>query len=84
MAFDFITSKIPSIEGKRQNIMYLGDSENDNPAFRKASISIGIHSDSRLNPKLSCKYNIRFKQLPIFLKALLDKDLKFSDNLVNL
>ena len=84
MAFDCITSKIPTIEGKGRNIIYLGDSENDNPAFRKTSISIGIHSDSRLNPKLSCKYNICFKQLPMFLKDLLDKGLQFSDNLVNI
>jgi phosphoserine phosphatase len=30
--------------------MYLGDSENDNPAFRKADVSIGVRSDERLNP----------------------------------
>ena len=84
MAFDYITSEIPRIEGKWQNIMYLGDSENDNPAFRKAAVSIGILSDIRLKPKLSCKYNICFNKLPIFLKDLLEKDLQFSDNLVNL
>jgi soluble P-type ATPase len=33
-------------------IIYLGDSENDNPDFRKADISIGVISDNRLNPKL--------------------------------
>ena len=82
MAFDYITSEIPRIEGKRQNIMYLGDSENDNPAFRKAAVSIGILSDIRLKPKLSCKYNICFNKLPIFLKGLLEKDLQFSDNIV--
>ena len=26
--------------------------QNDNPAFRKAAVSIGIKSDERLNPKL--------------------------------
>jgi HAD superfamily hydrolase (TIGR01484 family) len=84
MAFDSVASHIPRIEGKQQNIMYLGDSENDNPAFRKAAISIGILSDIRLKPKLSCKYNICFNKLPLFLKGLLDKDLQFSDSLVNL
>jgi HAD superfamily hydrolase (TIGR01484 family) len=84
MAFDCVTSQIPRIEGKLQNIMYLGDSENDNPAFRKAAVSIGVHSDIRLKPKLSCKYNICFNKLPIFLKLLLDKDLQFSDSLVDL
>jgi hydroxymethylpyrimidine pyrophosphatase-like HAD family hydrolase len=82
MAFDFITSQIPtSTEGKPLNIMYLGDSENDNPAFRKAAVSIGVHSDIRLKPKLSCEYDICFDELPIFLKDLLDKDLQFSDTI---
>jgi HAD superfamily hydrolase (TIGR01484 family) len=85
MAFDCVASQIPTlIERKLQNIMYLGDSENDNPAFRKAAVSIGVHSDIRLKPKLSCKYNICFNNLPIFLKLLLDKDLQFSDSLVDL
>ena len=84
MAFDCVASQIPRIEGKLQNIMYLGDSENDNPAFRKAAVSIGVHSDIRLKPKLNCKYNICFNKLPIFLKLLLDKDLQFSDSLVDL
>jgi hypothetical protein len=43
--------------------MYLGDSENDNPAFRRSDISIGIHSDTRLNPKLDCEYMLDFNQL---------------------
>jgi HAD superfamily hydrolase (TIGR01484 family) len=84
MAFDRVTSHIPNIKGKLKNIMYLGDSENDNPAFRKAAVSIGVHSDIRLKPKINCKYNICFNKLPIFLKRLLDKDLQFSDSLVNL
>jgi trehalose-6-phosphatase len=85
MAFDSIASEISYVKGKEHKIiMYLGDSENDNPAFRKAAVSIGILSDIRLKPKLSCKYNICFNKLPIFLKGLLDKDLQFSDSLVNL
>jgi phosphoglycolate phosphatase-like HAD superfamily hydrolase len=35
--------------------LYLGDSENDNPAFRKAGVSIGVRSDSRIIPKLECQ-----------------------------
>ena len=68
MAFDSVASHINTrIEGKRQNIMYLGDSENDNPAFRKAAVSIGILSDIKLKPKLSCKYGICFNKLPIYM-----------------
>jgi hypothetical protein len=69
-----VVSYIPLIERKLQNIMYLGDSENDNPAFRNAAVSIVILSDIRLKPKLSCKHNIWFNNLPIFLKGLLEKD----------
>jgi hypothetical protein len=86
MAFDYVSCEIPNIQGKQeqQNMLYLGDSENDNPAFRKAAVSIGAHSETRLKPKLNCKYNIRFNKLPTFLKGLLDKNLQFSDSLVNL
>ena len=61
-------SHINRLENK--NIIYFGDSENDNPAFRKADISIGIKSDERLNPKLDCQYLINFNQLPKFLMNL--------------
>ena len=63
-------------------ILYLGDSENDNPAFRRVDVSIGVISDDRLNPKLDCEYTVSFDQLSVFLKALLDKDFVFSDDLL--
>jgi HAD superfamily hydrolase (TIGR01484 family) len=86
IAYDYVISEIPNIQEKRkeqQSILYLGDSENDNPAFRKAAISIGVRSDTRLKPKLDCKYNICFNNLSRFLQGLLDKDLLFTDSLVN-
>ena len=65
-----------------KKILYLGDSENDNHAFRKADISIGIKSNERLNPKLDCQYTINFNQLPKFLKNLLKNDFIFSEKLL--
>ena len=65
-----------------RNILYLGDSENDNPAFRRSDISIGVSSDKRLNPKLACKYSIEFKHLSIFLNRLLESGLIFSEDLL--
>jgi phosphoserine phosphatase len=62
--------------------MYLGDSENDNPAFRKADVSIGVKSDERLNPKLDCQYLIDFNRLPKFLMNLLKNDFDFSEELL--
>jgi hydroxymethylpyrimidine pyrophosphatase-like HAD family hydrolase len=87
IAYDYVSSEIPNIQGKlkeQQNTLYLGDSENDNAAFRKAAVSIGVRSDTRLKPKLNCEYNICFNKLSRFLKGLLDKDLLFSDSLINI
>jgi hydroxymethylpyrimidine pyrophosphatase-like HAD family hydrolase len=87
IAFDYVYHEILKMQGKQeqqQNILYLGDSENDNPAFRKADVSIGVHSDTRLKPKLNCKYNVCFDKLSAFFKGLLNEDLHFSDNLVTL
>src|SRR5215207_9195874 len=80
-AFDNILSLLERKEGGIR-VMYLGDSENDNPAFRKSDISIGIRSDTRLNPVLDCKYMLDFNQLPIFLKSLMDNDYIFSKELL--
>jgi soluble P-type ATPase len=44
--------------GSKAKVMYLGDSENDNLAFRKADLSIGIQSDVRLRTKLDSDYVI--------------------------
>jgi hydroxymethylpyrimidine pyrophosphatase-like HAD family hydrolase len=79
LAFDNVLSHL---EGKIGGVN-LGDSENDNPAFRKSDISIGIRSDTRLNPKLDCKYKINFNQLPLFLSNLIDNDFVFSEDLLS-
>jgi HAD superfamily hydrolase (TIGR01484 family) len=83
IAFDTVLSELAyasSIDGK--GTLYLGDSENDNPAFRKAGISIGIRSDPRLNPRLDCSYYLDYKQLSSFLLKLKKKDYLFSDELL--
>lgn len=60
MAFDLVKHDIINIDtieegAEVEGILYLGDSENDNSAFSKASVSIGITSDKRLTPKLDCQ-----------------------------
>ena len=82
LAFDNILSYLEKKDGRETNVMYLGDSENDNPAFRKSDISIGIRSDKRLNPKLDCKYMLDFYQLPSFLQGLIYNGLVFSEELL--
>jgi hydroxymethylpyrimidine pyrophosphatase-like HAD family hydrolase len=81
LAFDSVSSHLEQ-EGKIANLMYLGDSENDNPAFRKSDISIGIRSDTRLNPKLDCKYMLDFSQLSLFLRGLMDNNFIFSEDIL--
>jgi trehalose-6-phosphatase len=88
LAFDYFfksnTSNLTPSDSVKdtRNVLYLGDSENDNPAFRRSDISIGVSSDKRLNPKLACKYSIEFKHLSIFLNRLLENGLIFSEDLL--
>ena len=85
MALDLNAAYILNSKDKGEtNILYLGDSENDNPAFRKASISVGIISDKRLSPKLDCPYLIEYKHLSEFLGHLVDEKFVFSERLLNL
>lgn len=94
--YDYITSrefgrKIESLERDNSELTKLQNDEekdhhkmwknNDNPAFRKSDISIGIRSDTRLSPKLDCKYMLDFNQLPLFLRELMNNDFIFSDSL---
>jgi predicted mannosyl-3-phosphoglycerate phosphatase (HAD superfamily) len=81
LAFDSVLSQLRQEE--IANVMYLGDSENDNPAFRKSDISIGIRSDTRLNPMLDCNYMLDFNQLPLFLRGLKDNNYIFSEELLS-
>jgi hydroxymethylpyrimidine pyrophosphatase-like HAD family hydrolase len=63
-------------------ILYLGDSENDNPAFRKADISIGVYSNRR-DSKLDCQYAIDYHHLSQFLRRLRDNDFGFCEELLS-
>jgi len=94
-AFDLVLSEIsaPDNTGKgekeddrnsicAEDVLYLGDSENDNPAFRKAGISIGIRSDARLNPELDCNYFLEYEQLSSLLVKLRNSDYLVSDELL--
>ncbi len=64
--------------GNSGKVLYLGDSENDNPAFHKADLSIGIHSDSRIRTKLDSDYIIEFNELRPFLQKLDAEDFVFN------
>jgi HAD superfamily hydrolase (TIGR01484 family) len=80
IAFDTVISELAYASAHGKGTLYLGDSENDNPAFRKAGISIGIRSDARVNPKLDCSYFLDYEQLSSFLMKLRNNDYLFNDD----
>lgn len=61
-------------------IMYLGDSEADNPAFELADVSVGV-KHQKVMPQMSCRYLIEFFELEAFILRLLDGDLEFSEEM---
>ena len=80
-AFDSVL-KLLDMDRSKSKVMYLGDSENDNYAFAKADVSIGVHSDRRLHPRLDCQYNVDFDRLALFLSRLSHDNFEFSDKLL--
>ena len=82
VAFDTIISELRYISIDGKDTMYLGDSENDNPVFRKAGISIGIRSDARVNPKLDCSYFLDYERLSYFLMKLRKNNFIFTEDLL--
>ena len=64
-------------------VIYLGDSEADNPAFKVAEISIGINHHRRI-PELQSQYILEFIELEGFMIKLLDADLEFNEEMVEL
>lgn len=67
-----------SITGK---ILYLGDSESDNPAFRAADVSVGVINGSW--KRLSCKYLIGFRDVPEFLDGLARNNMVLNTTLLS-
>lgn len=64
----------------KAGVLYLGDSETDNSAFRISNVSIGvIHSETRLS-SLECDYFVTFENVPIFLRSLVAHGLQFSSD----
>jgi HAD superfamily hydrolase (TIGR01484 family) len=64
--------------GNDKKILYLGDSENDNSAFKKADLSINIKSDERIDTKLDSHYTLEFNELSYFLLKLHNENFNFT------
>jgi HAD superfamily hydrolase (TIGR01484 family) len=81
-AYDCIVSEIYNRKQKLGKVIYLGDSENDNPAFKQADISIGIYSNDITIPNLSCKYYLKYDNLPSFLRNLSKNNFIFCEAMI--
>jgi trehalose-6-phosphatase len=68
------------LEVKCGGVLYLGDSETDNPAFKASSIGIGVIHDETPLETLNCDYLLEFEDVPDFLNALLANNLLFSSD----
>jgi trehalose-phosphatase len=64
--------------GVKNGILYMGDSKTDNPAFRAASVSLGVVHDETLLQTLESEYFVKFEDVPHFLHMLLLNDFMFS------
>jgi HAD superfamily hydrolase (TIGR01484 family) len=62
------------------SIMYLGDSEADDPAFQLADVSVGV-KHRRVMPKLQCGFRVEFFELESLLTRLIDTDFDFRENM---
>ena len=64
----------------KKGVLYLGDSEIDNSAFKASSISLGVIHDETPLQTLDCDYLVKFEYVPDFLHALLANNLLFSSD----
>ena len=62
----------------KHGVLYMGDSEIDNPAFRASGVSLGVVHDETALEALDCDYLVEFGRVPDFLNALLADNLLFS------
>jgi hydroxymethylpyrimidine pyrophosphatase-like HAD family hydrolase len=64
--------------GVEDGILYLGDSEVDNPAFEASDISLGVLHNENGWQNLVCDYFVRFEDVAAFLSKLLENKLLFD------
>jgi hypothetical protein len=64
----------------KNGVLYLGDSEIDNSAFRASSVSLGVIHDETPLRTLECDYLVKFECVPDLLHALLVNDFMFSSD----
>jgi len=66
--------------GVKSGVLYMGDSETDNSAFKASTVSIGVVHDETPLHDLNCDYFVRFDDVPDFMNALLVNDFMFDSH----
>ncbi len=61
-------------------VMFIGDSPRDNLAYREAEVSVAVEHGQDLSD-LRCRFVVSRAELPLFLQALVDKDMEFTPGL---
>ncbi len=64
--------------GVKNGVLYLGDSNTDNSAFKASSVSVGVVHDETPLRTLECDYLVKFESVPDFLYALVANDFLFT------
>lgn len=62
----------------KNGVMYLGDSQMDNSAFKNSNVSIGIVHDESQPNSLDCDFIVRFEDVPAFLQMLIARNYRFN------
>jgi hypothetical protein len=61
-------------------VLYLGDSQTDNSAFKSSNISVGVIHEETSVDTLDCDYLVNFEDVPDFLNMLIINNLLFSSD----
>jgi trehalose-phosphatase len=62
----------------KKGILYMGDSEVDNPAFAVADVGVGVVHGENYEQDLVCDYFVKFEDVSTFLRRLLENRLLFE------
>jgi trehalose-phosphatase len=64
----------------KRGILYLGDSEADNPAFAMADVGIGVVHGESYGQSLVCDYFVKFEDVSPFLNRLFENQFLFESD----
>jgi hydroxymethylpyrimidine pyrophosphatase-like HAD family hydrolase len=62
----------------KKGVLYMGDSEADNPAFEVSDVSVGVIHKETCPEKLACDYLVKFEDVSSFLDMILANHFLFD------